>query len=90
MLKIMSLLKINILRHLVCDVTSFPRAPRGWGGNAEEKTVHMHDTATSGAIMTSATSGAIMTSFPVGKNASNLHEFKAMTPLPVCDVTSGL
>ena len=42
----MSLLKINILRHLVCDVTSFPRPPRG--GNAGKKTVHVHDTATSG------------------------------------------
>ena len=52
----MSLLKINILRHLVCDVTFSP-------GDGEEtpgkglKTVHVHDTATSGAIMTS---------FPVG------------------------
>ena len=49
--------------------------------------------STSGAIMTSfpvgSTSGAIMTSLPVGKNASNLHEFTAMTSLPVCDVTSG-
>ena len=48
----MSLIKINILRHLVCDVTSspFPRPPRGWGGNAGEglKTAHVHDTATSG------------------------------------------
>ena len=37
-----TLLKINILRHLVCDVTfsPFPRAPRGWGGL---KTVHVHD-----------------------------------------------
>ena len=90
MLKIMSLLKINILRHLVCDVTSspFPRPLRGWGGNAEEKTVHMHDTATSGAIMTSPTSGTIMTSFPVGKNVSNLHEFNHILVSLVPEVTS--
>ena len=75
----MSLLKINILRHLVCDVTS----SHGPLGDGEEtlgeglKTVHVHDTATSGAIMTSF------------QNASNLHEFTAMTSLPVCDVTSG-
>ena len=69
----MSLLKINILRHLVCDVTFSP-------GDGEEtpgkglKTVHVHDTATSGVgCYNDVISG---------------REFTAMTSLPVCDVTS--
>ena len=57
MLKIMSLLKINILRHLVCDVTSSPEDGEETPGEGL-KTVHVHDTDTSGAMMMS---------FPVGK-----------------------
>ena len=84
MFNYVTLLKIHILRHLVCDVTfsPLPIAPRGGGGNDPPvglKTVHVHDTGTSG----------VMTSLPVGKNAANLQEFTIMTSLPVCDVTSG-
>ena len=80
----MSLLKINILRHLVCDVTfsPFPRPPRGWGGLKDRTPCTILPLP-----VCDVTSGAIMTSLPVGKNASNLHEFTTMTSLPVCDVT---
>ena len=69
---------------LFCDVifSPLPTAPRGWGRKTTPwvglKTVHVHDTGTSG----------VMTSLPVGKNAANLHAFTIMTSLPVCDVTS--
>ena len=85
----MSLIKINILRHLVCDVTSSPsHGPLGDG----EKTPggRVKDRTRARYCHFRCRGGAIMTSFPIGKNASNLHEFTAMTSLPVCDVTSGL
>ena len=67
-------------------MTSLPPPSHGPLGDGEEtpgeglKTIHVHDTITSGAIMTS---------LPVGKNASHLQEITSMTSLPVCDVTSG-
>ena len=86
----MSLLKINILRHLVCDVTSspFPRPPRGWGGNAggrvkdRTRARYCHFRCYNDVISGTVTSGAIMTS---GRE-------KRLKPTRIYgyDVTSGL